>query len=221
MRQIPAVQSQGTVRTFFATNIFHAARESFTHLTGDRTLVLMAVMGSLSSIMRYTWTAFFVVQVTSDSYLGLPRSAIGFYMVAMSAASFIATVDLRKIISITSLQLLLTSSMLIWAGWLSSDFGTMQAQLVGISVACGGISGVLWNATSMSYRQLQVPKEQLGKATVAFRVVTRGVRPLGGMIATPVLAAGLVHLEFPLMAATCVLLAIILFIVVPKEFRLT
>jgi len=162
------------------TGVAAMLREGAAYLRAHPTLRTLALaVGAVNAVIGGV-TALFVLYVVQD--LGLPERAYGFllsvFAVGGLGASFAAPALVRRFGPRACALGALVSFSTVVVG-----LGLVRAlpAVVPLLLA-GGASGVVWDVTTISYRQRVVPAALLGRVTAVYRTIAFLGVPLGAVL---------------------------------------
>jgi MFS family permease len=158
-------------------------RQGLAFVLGRPTLRTMAVMVGMTNLATSAvFPVLVLFAVGPDSAMGLTEPQFGLLFAVLAAGgvigSFLAEWAQRRI----GRSRVLTISILGTVGYVAVPAVTNQVAVIAAAMFVGGLTIMLWNVTTVSFRQRVTPDHLLGRMNSAYRLVAWGTRPLGAAL---------------------------------------
>lgn len=177
-----------------------------------RTMAMMVGVGNLAS--SATGAVLVLYAVGDDSTLGLSEPAFGLLVAATAVGALAGGVladAIQRLLGRGRTLLVTTVGMAAWVG--APALSTDPIVIAGTFVV-GGVAIMVWNVTTVSFRQRVTPDVLLGRVNSTYRLLAWGTMPLGAAL------GGLLGEWLGVRAVFAVMGAVSLLIVLPA-LRLT
>lgn len=169
-----------TARSGPATTLAADIKEGLAFLSHHRVLRTMAVMVGL---LNFTSAAAFAVLVLyavgPSSALGLTEPQFGLLCATVAAGGLLGGLLAERVLRVLGRVRTLTACVLAMIGFVAAPALTTSVPLLATAFLTGGAGLVLWNVTTVSFRQRVTPDHLLGRLNSAYRLLAWGTRPLG------------------------------------------
>lgn len=145
-----------------------------------RALALMVGMMNLASSAVFAVIVLFAVG--PESTLRLTEAQFGILFATIAAGGVFGGLLAESIQTKVRRSRILTMSVLTTIVYLSAPAWIANAWMLGLLYLIGGLSTMLWNVITVSFRQRITPDHLLGRMNSAYRLLAWGTRPLGAAI---------------------------------------
>ncbi|HET7486915.1 MAG TPA: MFS transporter [Acidimicrobiales bacterium] len=158
-------------------------REGLTFLFGRpvlRTMAVMVAMGNLANSAAFSVLVLYAVGPRSTLRLSEPRFGVVLAVLAAGglAGGLAAGWVQRRLGRARALRLSVLGMTALLAGPALSS----SAAAVAVLFFAGGAATMVWNITTVSFRQRVTPDHLLGRVNSAYRLLAWGTRPLGAAL---------------------------------------
>jgi MFS family permease len=165
------------------TTIRSDIREGLSFLAGQpvlRTMALMVGMGNLAN--SATGAVFVLFAVGPDSAMGLTEPQFGILFAVSAAGGLLGGLVAERVQRRIGRARTLTVSVIGMIAFVAAPAITTNAGIIGAVLFVGGVTVMLWNIATVSFRQRVTPDHLLGRVNSAYRLVAWGTRPLGAAL---------------------------------------
>jgi MFS family permease len=145
-----------------------------------RTMALMVGMSNLAS--SAVFAVLVIYAVGPDSALGLTEPQFGLLFATLAAGALIGGLIAERVQRGIGRANTLTLSVVGTASYIITLAVTANIAAIAITAFIGGMTTMMWNVTTVSFRQRLTPDHLLGRLNSAYRLVAWGTRPLGAAI---------------------------------------
>jgi MFS family permease len=165
------------------TSLSQDVREGLSFLLARPILRTMAVMVGMSNLATSAVFGVFVVYaVGDDSALGLSEPQFGVLFAMLAAGGLVGGLVADRVQQALGRARALTVSVVATFAFVVTPALTTSAIVIGAVFVVGGAAVMVWNVTTVSFRQRVTPDHLLGRVNSAYRLVAWGTRPLGAAI---------------------------------------
>ena len=165
------------------TTIRHDIREGLTFLRRRPVLRTMAVMVGVGNLAASATGAVLVLYaVGDDSILGLSEPAFGFLFATTAMGALIGGLAAERIQTGLGRGRTLTVTTAAMALWVATPALTTNIALIAGGLFVGGVAIMVWNVTTVSFRQRVTPDHLLGRVNSTYRLLAWGTMPLGAAL---------------------------------------
>jgi MFS family permease len=170
----------------------------------------MAVMVGMANFASSAVFAVLVVHaVGSESALGLTEPQFGLLFATLAIGSLLGGITAERLQGWLGRSRALLGSVLVSASYIVALALTTNVVPIAVAAFLSGVATMVWNVTTVSFRQRVTPDRLLGRLNSAYRLVAWGTRPLGAA------AGGAVAQAFGTRAVFLVMGALAVSVVVP------
>ncbi|MBA3982933.1 MAG: MFS transporter [Acidimicrobiia bacterium] len=145
-----------------------------------RTMALMVGMSNLASSAVFAVLVLFAVG--SDSAMGLTEPQFGILFASIAAGALIGGLIAERVQRRIGRARTLTLSVIGMIAYVATPAITANVAIITVVLFVGGITLMMWNVTTVSFRQRVTPDHLLGRMNSAYRLVGWGTRPLGALV---------------------------------------
>jgi MFS family permease len=185
-------------------------REGLAFLVRRPVLRTMAVMVGMANFASSAVFAVLVVHaVGSESALGLTEPQFGLLFATLAIGSLLGGITAERLQGWLGRSRALLGSVLVSASYIVALALTTNVVPIAVAAFLSGVATMVWNVTTVSFRQRVTPDRLLGRLNSAYRLVAWGTRPLGAA------AGGAVAQAFGTRAVFLVMGALAVSVVVP------
>lgn len=179
--------------------------EGIRHLRADRLLVTLAVMLGVLNFFMAGMGALEVIYVVH--WLGLPESVFGLFLASGAFGGIVGgMLSARLSMRFGLFPSALTA--LVLTGVASLLLGLVRQPVIAVvSFAALGLGTAVYQALTVSFRQVTTPSEILGRVNGVYRLVGTGTAPVGALAAGALAKVTDVNLPFQVAGVGVVLLA--------------
>ncbi len=155
-------------------------REGAAYLWADRTLRTLAIAVGIVNAVVGGVTAIFVLYVTEQ--MGLPGTAYGLLLAVLAVGGLLAALATPRLVRRLGPRRCATGALFVFAAVVIGLGLSAWVPAVVVALLVGGASSVVWDVTTISYRQRVVPAELLGRVTAIYRTVAFFGMPAGAVL---------------------------------------
>ena len=145
-----------------------------------RTMALMVGMNNLASSAVFAVLVLFAVG--PQSAMGLTEPAFGLLFATLAAGGLIGSLVAERIQRRIGRARTITLSLFGMIAYVTAPAITSNVVVIALVLFSAGAMNMLWNVTTVSFRQRITPDHLLGRMNSAYRLVAWGTRPLGAAI---------------------------------------
>lgn len=145
-----------------------------------RTMALMVGMGNLATSACGAVLVLFAVGPTSTLGLGEPQ--YGFFLAVPATGGLVGGFAPERLIERLGRTRALTVSVVGIAGFVAVPAITSNVVVIAAVFFTSGITMMLWNIATVSFRQRVTPDHLLGRVNSCYRLVAWGTQPLGALL---------------------------------------
>lgn len=165
------------------TTIRYDVREGFSFLMGRPLLRTMALMVGMTNLAgSATFVVFVLFAVGPESTLGLSEAHFGLLLAMLAAGGLVGGLIGERVQQGLGRARTLTLSVLGMIAYVSAPALTADVRVIAATLFTSGITIMLWNITTVSFRQRVTPDHLLGRVNSAYRLIAWGTRPLGAAL---------------------------------------
>ena len=165
------------------TTIRSDVREGLSFLVDRPVLRTMALMVGMTNFATSAVGAVLVLFfVGSDSAVGLSEPQFGLLFAVLAGGGLIGGVVAERIQQRIGRARALTVSVFGMIAYVSVPALTTNVGIIAAVLFAGGLTTMLWNITTVSFRQRVTPDHLLGRVNSTYRLVAWGTRPLGAIL---------------------------------------
>jgi MFS family permease len=162
--------------------VMRASLVGFRTLANDVVLIVIAVLGLVSTTSWFVWQVVFASWAVAGTGAGLTASGYSLMITLMGVGGLLGAKMVRWTVKRLSGASLLVVALALWFPWFGIPAVTANTVWLGVSVFVGGLAGVAWNIASMNARLAVVSPDEAGRVTAAHRLISRAGRPLGALL---------------------------------------
>lgn len=171
------------VRRASRTTIRTDIREGLSFLMNRPVLRTMALMvGVFNLALSAAGTVLVLYAVGPDSSLGLTEPQFGFLFAVMAAGGLMGGLVAERVQRRLGRARTLTLSVFGTIAYVTAPAITTNVVIIAAVLFTGGVTIMLWNIATVSFRQRVTPDHLLGRVNSTYRLVAWGTRPLGAAI---------------------------------------
>lgn len=145
-----------------------------------RTMALMVGMGNLANSATFAVLVLFAVG--SGSAMGLTEPQFGILVAVGAAGGLMGGVVAERVQRRIGRARTLTLSVFGMIAYVATPALTANVAIIAATFFAGGLTVMLWNVTTVSFRQRVTPDHLLGRVNSTYRLVAWGTRPLGAAL---------------------------------------
>jgi len=145
-----------------------------------RTMALMVGMTNLATSAVFAVLVLFAVGPGSEMELSEP--AFGALFATMAVGGLVGGLIAERVQARIGRAQALTLTVFGMIAYVLVPALTTNVVIIGTVFFAGGVTNMLWNVTTVSYRQRVTPDHLLGRVNSAYRLVAWGTRPLGAVV---------------------------------------
>lgn len=145
-----------------------------------RTMALMVGMTNLATSAVFAVLVLFAVGPGSEMELSEP--AFGVLFATMAVGGLVGGLSAEWVQARIGRARALTLTVFGMIAYVIIPALTTNIVIIGTVFFAGGVTNMLWNVTTVSYRQRVTPDHLLGRVNSAYRLVAWGTRPLGAVV---------------------------------------
>jgi MFS family permease len=145
-----------------------------------RRLSLMVGMSNLASSAVFAVLVLFAVG--PESAMGLSEPAFGFLIGFMAAGGVVGGLVAEGVAGKIGRSRTLTLSVVGMAAYVGTLALTADVIVIAVVMFLSGLTTMMWNVTTVTFRQRATPDHLLGRLNSAYRLVAWGTRPLGAAL---------------------------------------
>jgi len=145
-----------------------------------RTMAVMVGMGNLAS--SATGAVLVLFAVGPDSAMGLSEPQFGILFAVSAAGGLLGGLVAERVQRRIGRVRALTLSVLGMIAFVAAPAITTNVGIIAAVLFAGGVTLMLWNVATVSFRQRVTPDHLLGRVNSAYRLVAWGTRPLGAAL---------------------------------------
>jgi MFS family permease len=165
------------------TTIRADVREGLSFLASRSVLRAMALMVGLFNLASSAvFPVLVLYAVGSDSALGLSEAEFGILFAVMAAGGLVGSLVAESVQRRIGRARVLTLSVIGSLAYVATPALTTNVVVIAIVLFAGGLTTMLWNITTVSFRQRATPDHLLGRVNSTYRLVAWGTRPLGAAL---------------------------------------
>jgi MFS family permease len=165
------------------TSIRADVREGFSFLVNQpllRSMALMVGMGNLAN--SAVFAVFVLFAVGPDSIMGLTEPQFGLLFATNAAGGLVGALVAERVQHRIGRARTLTLSVIGMIAYVIAPALTSSPAIIAAVLFAGGITLMLWNVTTVSFRQRVTPDHLLGRVNSTYRLVAWGTMPLGAAL---------------------------------------
>jgi MFS family permease len=145
-----------------------------------RTMALMVGMSNLAS--SAVFAVLVIYAVGPDSALGLTEPQFGLLFATLAAGALVGGLIAERVQRAIGRANTLTLSVVGFSSYIITLAATANIPAIATTAFVSGMTVMMWNVTTVSFRQRLTPDHLLGRLNSAYRLVAWGTRPLGAAI---------------------------------------
>ncbi|MBA3399711.1 MAG: MFS transporter, partial [Acidimicrobiia bacterium] len=145
-----------------------------------RTMALMVGMTNLATSAVFAVLVLFAVGPGSEMELSEP--AFGALFATMAVGGLVGGLIAERVQARIGRARALTLTVFGMIAYVLVPALTTNVVIICTVFFAGGVTNMLWNVTTVSYRQRVTPDHLLGRVNSAYRLVAWGTRPLGAVV---------------------------------------
>jgi MFS family permease len=145
-----------------------------------RTMALMVGLANLAN--SATGAVLVLFAVGSGSAMGLTEPQFGLLFSVLAAGGLTGGLVAERVQRRLGRATTLTVSTLGTIAFVSTPAITADVAVIATSLFAGGLTIMLWNITTVSFRQRVTPDHLLGRVNSSYRLIAWGTMPLGAAI---------------------------------------
>ena len=165
------------------TTIRHDVREGLSFLLRRPVLRTMAIMVGVGNLSSSAVGAVLVLYAVGEgSVLDLSEPAFGVLFASTAAGALLGGLVAERIQALLGRGRTLTITTVAMALWVATPALTTEIALIVVSLFVGGVAIMVWNVTTVSFRQRVTPDRLLGRVNSTYRLLAWGTMPLGALL---------------------------------------
>jgi MFS family permease len=165
------------------TTIRSDVREGLSFLVNQPVLRTMALMVGMTNLATSAVGAVLVLFfVGSDSAVGLSEPQFGILFAVLAGGGLLGGLVAERVQQRLGRARTLTLSVLGMIAYVTVPAITTNVGIIAAVLLAGGLTIMLWNITTVSFRQRVTPDHLLGRVNSTYRLVAWGTRPLGAIL---------------------------------------
>ncbi|MGH8946080.1 MAG: MFS transporter [Acidimicrobiia bacterium] len=165
------------------TTIRSDVRQGLSFLTNQPVLRTMALMVGMSNLATSATGAVLVLfAVGSDSAMGLTEPQFGILIAVIAAGGLFGSLVADRVQRRIGRARTLTLSVLGTIAFVAAPAVTVDVATIAAVFFAGGLTIMLWNIATVSFRQRVTPDHLLGRVNSTYRLVAWGTMPLGAAL---------------------------------------
>lgn len=165
------------------TTIRSDVREGLSFIINRPVLRTMALMVGMSNLAASAVGVVLVLfAVGPDSPMGLTEPQFGILFAVLAAGGLVGGLVAERVQRRIGRARSLTLSVLGTILFVTTPAITTNVAVIAAVLFASGITLMLWNITTVSFRQRVTPDHLLGRVNSAYRLVAWGTRPLGAAL---------------------------------------
>jgi MFS family permease len=145
-----------------------------------RTMALMVGMTNLATSAVFAVLVLFAVG--PDSALGLTEPQFGILFAVLAAGAVVGGLVAARVQRRIGRARALTLSVVGAIAYVATPALTTNVAIIAAVMFTGGLTTMLWNVATVSFRQRATPDHLLGRVNTTYRLVAWGTRPLGAAL---------------------------------------
>ena len=199
-------------RTARTTNLRTDVREGLTFLFSRpilRTLALMVGMSNFAS--SAVFAVLVIYAVGPDSALGLTEPQFGMLFATLAAGALLGGLIAERVQESIGRAATLTLSVVLNAAYIITLATTTNIATIAAVAFTSGAANMMWNVTTVSFRQRVTPDHLLGRLNSVYRLLAWGTRPLGAA------AGGLIGQAFGVRSVFITASIILIAVLIPNR----
>jgi MFS family permease len=158
-------------------------RQGLSFLLRRPILRTMAVMvGMMNIALGATLAVLVVFAVGPGSEMGLTEPQFGVFFAVVASGGLLGGLVAERIQRRLGRARSLTVSVVAMIAYVMAPAITSNVVILAVVMFVGGVTIMLWNITTVSFRQRVTPDHLLGRVNSAYRLVAWGTRPLGAAL---------------------------------------
>ncbi len=164
------------------TSIRADIREGVSFVLGRPTLRTMAVMVGMNNLASSAVFAVLVLfAVGPGSSLELSEPAFGVLFATLAAGGLVGGLIAERVQRRLGRARTITLSVFGMIAYVVAPALTTNLAVIAVVLFMAGVMNMLWNVTTVSFRQRVTPDHLLGRMNSAYRLLAWGTRPLGAV----------------------------------------
>jgi MFS family permease len=165
------------------TTIRSDVREGLSFLLRRPLLRTMALMVGMMNLANSAVSVVLVLfAVGSGSALGLSDTEFGLLFAVLALGGLVGGLVAERVQRRLGRARTLTVSVLGSVAYVAAPALTTNVVIIAVVLFAGGVALMLWNITTVSFRQRVTPDHLLGRVNSTYRLVAWGTRPLGAAL---------------------------------------
>ena len=162
------------------TSIRADVREGLSFVLGRRTLRTMALMVGMSNLASSAVFAVMVLfAVGPGSTLELTEPVFGLLFATLAAGGLVGGIVAERVQWHIGRARTIRLSLFGMIAYVVTPALTSNVAVIAVVLFTAGVMNMLWNVTTVSFRQRVTPDHLLGRMNSAYRLIAWGTRPLG------------------------------------------
>lgn len=158
-------------------------REGLAFLLGHDVLRTMALMvGAVNLATSAVFAVLVLYAVGPESEMGLSEPGFGLLFAVFATGGLAGSLLVGRVNRVLGRARTFPVSVLGMAGLPATLALSADVRVVGAAAFVSGVAMMLWNVTTVSFRQRITPDHLLGRVNSAYRLVAWGTRPLGAAL---------------------------------------
>lgn len=146
-----------------------------------RTMALMVGMANLAATATFAMLPLFAVG--PDSAMGLTEPQFGLLFAVLAVGGVVGGLIADRVQARVGRSRALTLSLLGMIAYVAAPAFTTDVAVIAAMMFTGGLTIMIWNIITVSFRQRVTPDHLLGRVNSAYRLVAWGTRPAGAALA--------------------------------------
>jgi MFS family permease len=165
------------------TSIRADVREGLSFVLGRPTLRTMALMVGMNNLASSAVFAVIVLYaVGPGSTLELTEPAFGLLFATLAAGGLVGGIVAERVQQRLGRARTITLSLFGMIAYVVTPALTTNVAVIAVVLFTAGVMNMLWNVTTVSFRQRVTPDHLLGRINSAYRLIAWGTRPLGAAV---------------------------------------
>ncbi len=171
----PRIGSRTTIRSDI--------RQGVSYLLHHPVLRVMALMVGMTNLAtNAVWAVLVLYTVGPGSDLGLTEPQFGLLLTALAVGGLGGSLVAERVQRRVGRARALTLSVLGMAAYIWVFVLTTNPWIIAVVMVVSAATNMLWNITTVSFRQRVTPQHLLGRVNSAYRLVAWGTMPVGALL---------------------------------------
>ena len=171
------------LRTGSPTSIRSDIRQGISYLLHHPVLRVMALMVGMTNLAtNAVWAVLVLYAVGTGSELGLTEPQFGLLLTALAVGGLGGSLVAERVQRRVGRARALTLSVVGMASYIWVFVLTTNPWIIAVVMVVSAATNMLWNITTVSFRQRVTPQHLLGRVNSAYRLVAWGTMPVGALL---------------------------------------